>query len=665
MDIHIVGNTKPILGKNIYVLSGNNIKDQHWKLYKNDRLVLDLGTDGTVTFNQTSLGEKYILQAEYTDARGIKGYDRLTIIPVAGKPEIQQVVWKDEYYNDIAGKVVGYADNVRLYIFTLNIPEGEILNVTIWEDEGSDGHDKSSRNMGTYTAKVDKSGKAEVYFNNLKVYMDRLNKKDIIDDSVHQFYALIKYKNILNSIEDTTQLKVKNDLQKLISPPIHNKAAVVDIPDKKKKPENKKGVKVTANLFFDGTKNNAKNTEARLLYLKKQKGLPLTDKENEKAVAYKQHKEEESSYENFYSNVAIMHQLNLVDDTKREIKVYIEGEGTENLVNDDSAGYAFGGGVTGIPSKVTKAFKLIKTNIDELRKKGIIKNSEFVNQIDLNVFGFSRGAAAARHFVSRRHEIQNIFTHIKSNDLHIKFVGLYDTVSSYEKKAEQSFIKAVTSHNFDNDVDELKLKLGGNVAKVVHLTAADEYREFFSLTNIKSSIEAGIGYELQLPGAHSDIGGGYGETENEQRYLHLEKEYENIKQSVLKEGWYLPGQIIEETGKAQTTLWARRFDIPNSYQYIPLAIMTHLAEKYGLQFDKLLIDTKGSAYSVPKDLEYAKKSLLQYALENDSAKSEKITIRSEYLHSIRNKYLHRSTCDNLGKTGSYKNGKPYRNHHDG
>lgn len=658
MSVHIVGNPRPILGKNIYILSGDKIKEQHWKLLKNGRTILDLGSDGEITFNQTSLGEKYIIHVDYTDSQGVKGNDRLTLTPIAGKPQIQQIVWKDQYYNDIGGKKVGYADNVRLFIFTLNIPAGEILNLTIWEDEGTDGHADSSRNMGTYTAKVDKFGKAEVYFNNLKAYMNRLNKEDIIDDSVHEFYTQIKYKNLLSLIEDTTKLKVKNDFQKLIPPPKHNNAAVVDIPDKKKKPKNKKEVKITVNVFFDGTKNNAKNTEVRLLYLKKQKGIPLTDKENEKATTYKQNTDDESSYENFYSNVAIMHQLNLVDRSKREINIYIEGEGTEDFQSDFNKGYAFGSGQTGITAKVTKSFKKIKEEIEQLQKQKVIRDHEFVNKINLNVFGFSRGAAAARHFISRRHELQNIFNLVESNNFHILFVGLFDTVSSYNKNYAKD-------PNFDNDVDELKLKLGGSVAKVVHLTAADEYREYFSLTNIKSSIEAGIGFELQLPGAHSDIGGGYGEIENEKRFLHLEKGYENIKQSVLKEGWYLPDQIIEETGKAQTILWARRFGIPNSYQYIPLAIMILLAEKYGLQFHKSLIETKGLAYSIPEDLEYAKKSLMQYALENDAAKSEKITIRPEYLHAIRNKYLHRSTCDDLGKTGRYKDGKPYRKQHEG
>jgi len=660
MSIHIVGNPKPILGKNIYVLSGENIKEQHWKLFKNGREILDLGTDGGVTFNQTSLGVTYTIQVIYIDAKGIRDVAKLNITPIAGTPVIQQVVWKDEFYNDIGGQVVGYADNIRLYIFTLNIPARETLHITIWEDEGTDGHGDSSRNMGTYTAKVDEYGKAEVYFNNIKLYMSNLNKKDNINEFVHEFYAQIKYKDI-NTFEYTTPLRVKNALEKRISPPKYNKAAVVDIPDKKKKPENKKGVKVTVNVFFDGTKNNAKNTEARLVYNRQQKGIQLSQEEKDNAIAYKQHTKEESSYENFYSNVAIMQQLNSVNNTNREVKVYIEGEGTQNLVNDDTLGYAFGGGVTGIRSKVSKAFKEIKKNIDDLKINKIIKKDDFINEINLNVFGFSRGAAAARHFISRRRELQNIFTLVESDNFHIKFVGLFDTVSSYEEEGKYKEVGSAASHNFDNDVEELKLKLGGNVAKVVHLTAADEYREFFSLTNIKSSIDAGIGFELQLPGAHSDIGGGYGEIENEKRFLNLEDKYDNIKESVLKEGWYLQNQIIQQ----RDVLRATRNGIPNNYQYIPLAIMMQLAEKYGLLFSKSLTDTKGLDYSIPNDLVEAKNSLMKYALENDGAISKKITIHNEYLHPIRNKYLHRSTCNALGKTGRYKNGKPYRKHHDG
>lgn len=181
----------------------------------------------------------------------------------------------------------------------------------------------------------------------------------------------------------------------------------------------------------------------------------------------------------------------------------------------------------------------------------------------MTVFGFSRVQQVARNFIAQRGKLQLKYN-LESSKFHIKFVGLYDTVSSYSESMS-------TSPDFENDVKELKLKLEGNVEKVVHLTASDEYRENFSLTNIKSSIQAGVGFELELPGVHSDIGGGYAEKENEVRYLHLEEGYTNIKENVLQQGWYLPKQIIEEKGH-QTVLWATRKGNPKQ---LPVYTTSH------------------------------------------------------------------------------------------
>ena len=143
----------------------------------------------------------------------------------------------------------------------LFIPAGDSVQVTIWEDEGMDGHGDSSRNMGTYNARVDKYGKAEVHFNNMQVYMKKLNNKDNINESVHEFYAQVKYMGKINTIQDGIQLKVKNEPTKLIQMPLFNSVVTVDIPDKQKKPTQKTGVKVTENVLFDRTINNTKNTK--------------------------------------------------------------------------------------------------------------------------------------------------------------------------------------------------------------------------------------------------------------------------------------------------------------------------------------------------------------------------------------------------------------------
>ena len=88
---------------------------------------------------------------------------------------------------------------------------------------------------------------------------------------------------------------------------------------------------------------------------------------------------------------------------------------------------------------------------------------------------------------------------------------------------------------------------------------------------------------------------------------------------------------------------------------------------YGIEikYNKKEFESGDKLYTVPDDLQEAKKSLVAYAEQNDGAHSKKVTIREEYLKPIRNKYLHRSASDSLGKGGRYKDGKPYRKHHDG
>lgn len=662
---NIKGDTRPQLGKNIYTLIGVVPKTQHWQLLKNGKQIIDLGNDGGVTFNQTSINQDYVLEVNYTDNNDRKYKATLAITPVAGKSNIHLLKWQDDYYEDLNGRIVGYGDKVRLFIHTQNIPAGDNVQITIWEDEGLDGHSDSSRNMGTYTARVDKYGKAELYFNNTEVYMKVLNNQDYINEEVHEFYAEVKYMGKMDSIQDTIQLKILNQMRKMIEMPKFNSVVVVSIPDKQKKPEQKTGVKVTINIFFDGTKNNAKNTEARLTYEKEQKEGRKKKELSKDAKAFKENDEDNSSYDNYYSNVAIMYGINTVIPKDREIKIYIEGEGTEEHKTDSTKGYAFGSGATGVTAKVIKAFQKIKAEIGKLKKEGNITETQFVNEIDLTVFGFSRGAAAARHFIAQRGRLQLEYN-LESAKFHIKFVGLYDTVSSYSESMS-------ISPDFDNDVDELQLKLEGNIKKVVHLTASDEYRENFSLTNIKSSIRAGVGFELELPGVHSDIGGGYAEQENEKRHLSSDLlQFNEVKTTLAKQGWYTSNQFYTiETNKGDGTdhseyqLFGVRKAIPNSYQFIPLAIMVKLAEKYGLKFNKKEFEAGDKLYSVPEDLQDAKESLIAYAESNDGAVSKKVTVREEYLKPIRNKYLHRSTSDSFGMGGRYKDGKPYRKPIDG
>ena len=76
----------------------------------------------------------------------------------------------------------------------------------------------------------------------------------------------------------------------------------------------------------------------------------------------------------------------------------------------------------------------------------------------------------------------------------MNFVGLYDTVSTYGLFA-------------DNDVADLSLHAVNKAYQTIHLSADDEYRKNFALTNINSAGFKGI--SLSLPGVHCDIGGAY------------------------------------------------------------------------------------------------------------------------------------------------------------
>jgi hypothetical protein len=396
--------------------------------------------------------------------------------------------------------------------------------------------------------------------------------------------------------------------------------------------ETLKGVKVTASIFFDGTKNNRNNTFRRL-----DKNTKSDTSEKSKTV-YSETKEADSSYENGYSNVAALSYMATYDKENRIVRTYIEGQGTENDQKGFDSGFAFGAGTTGIPAKATKGYGLINVEISK-----VINPKEYVRTLTLNVFGFSRGAAAARHFItSTKASFKSKYPKAK---IEYKFVGLFDSVSSYEPTSDGKWSKLGSglSHDFTNDVDELGLALGGIPEKVVHLTAGDEYRENFALTTIASSINAGVGYELQLPGAHSDIGGGYEEythTENRKYFGEITDTDQNEKfyyHQLIENGWYKEAQL-----KLRTYVdFSGTRNLNNKYQFVSLAIMMEFAKKNGMLFESFDLNLQNKEFKVIPELEDIKDSLLDYALANDGAVATKATINSKpLLKKLRNEYLH-------------------------
>ena len=188
-----------------------------------------------------------------------------------------------------------------------------------------------------------------------------------------------------------------------------------------------------------------------------------------------------------YTNVAILESLYKCEDktndkgeiTEKHISVYVEGSGADmqlesapKLIHKSTmglAGLGLGTGPTGVAAKVRKASTMVQRLLD---KYGTIKNvSEIKFHFDL--FGFSRGSTCARimAYVINPKEDENSITQKKENEKkteykfftareseflptryintsvkkEIRFMGLFDTVSSIGVKDEDSFAEILAS----------------------------------------------------------------------------------------------------------------------------------------------------------------------------------------------------------------------------
>lgn len=126
-------------------------------------------------------------------------------------------------------------------------------------------------------------------------------------------------------------------------------------------------------------------------------------------------------------------------------------------------------------------------------------------EVNVSVFGFSRGSAQARAFVHRLYEIAKYNNDgcdhvLASVPLRFKFLGIYDTVASVGVSA----MLRVTEGKMDWADGEM-MAIHPAVEKCVHFTALHEQRINFPVDlAVGSSVK-----EVLYPGMHSDVGGGY------------------------------------------------------------------------------------------------------------------------------------------------------------
>jgi uncharacterized protein (DUF2235 family) len=167
------------------------------------------------------------------------------------------------------------------------------------------------------------------------------------------------------------------------------------------------------------------------------------------------------------------------DDTQ-----YIDGVGTRHGIAGKIAGGIFGAGGR---TRIREAVSRVERKFAE-------------GDRDIDVVGFSRGAALALHFVNVLADDGIKGPDGKRIKPRVRFLGLWDVVASF------GVAKDIGPFAFHDINLGWKLKLPPIVDRCFHAIATDERRETFRATRVQGA------YEVWFRGVHSDVGGG---NENE------------------------------------------------------------------------------------------------------------------------------------------------------
>ena len=387
--------------------------------------------------------------------------------------------------------------------------------------------------------------------------------------------------------------------------------------------EVEKKLNVRATLFFDGTCNNRANTTSRLSTGTSQQPY-LDNSSQDMSTAMSG-----DSYTNEHTNIVKLEKMlnnSQKGDFDSHFKIYTEGAGTENLDEDSSMGAGFGTGDTGLVKKTEKAINALVRQIQSGASGG-----ETVS-ITLDSLGFSRGAASARHFVyltspGSDFDLSALLKKkgVKVSTITYRFVGLYDTVSHH-------------GYKMSNDVADLHLSAISIASKIVHIVAADEYRYNFPL--IDTTVAGGT--VVELPGVHSDIGGGFRDLHDELNvkllslstgsYIKMRARYEREKKWLIDEGYFkdIPTEIIDK----DKSVTLNRYKIRNTFAHIPLLIMKNYAAKEDLKFRE-----QGNLYTLTLSYINSDRVLLSFYNTVGAMGTGKWRSNKPLAQSIRYKYV--------------------------
>ncbi|MNS53747.1 hypothetical protein D3C72_865110 [compost metagenome] len=288
-------------------------------------------------------------------------------------------------------------------------------------------------------------------------------------------------------------------------------------PNEKPQPEIRHII-LTLGVFFDGTGNNAVNTQ-NMLAACTAAHFELSDPDAEIILARTAEEKMGISGTSYIGGYTNIHWLNTlyktdipIDTGQVQAAIYVEGIGTEAGKPDSMLGLTLGVADTGVIAKTDLAVKQIAVGL----RKFFNDLSEFISvpslkvtELRFDIFGFSRGAAAARHFANRIQDKDRVIAnairygmgevnYVGAPAGKTRFIGIFDTVAAIG--TPQNGLNPHTANT-----GEVNIMLRPGVAeKVFHITAQNECRFNFALNSVQPAWP-----ELALPGAHSDIGGGY------------------------------------------------------------------------------------------------------------------------------------------------------------
>jgi len=386
------------------------------------------------------------------------------------------------------------------------------------------------------------------------------------------------------------------------------------------------------------------------------------------------------------SNVAKLFESYLTGEVKKNFivdKHYEVGIGTymdkaaykEHYIQRKiDKGYG-GGGAKRINHAIEKVCKLLDGHLYHESED----NKFFKREID--VFGFSRGAAEARDFVNTFHW-KKINKNKKYSDVRFNFIGLFDTVGSFgeagndidykprdpllsdesdgfrdhdgtalyayrrvytneadAKKAEahlknlgaksifstyslgRYYVAAMVSDEglFEPYNFHLKQGINASAKHIIHFVAHDEKRYNFPLTNIAGS----GGFEYTMLGVHSDIGGGYPDSMTQELSYHISAHNTKQRAKARVQGW--SERVNRHMGRV--TLYKKRV-VSNALSVVYWHLMYDLAvEKYGLYLQK---PTEAISLELMPYFAYAKEHLTNaYTYENEP---QGLSLKEKYIH---------------------------------